>query len=294
MTIGEKIKKFRNEKAMTQSELAGGFITRNMLSLIESDAAQPSLPTILYLAERLNVPVGVIVEDEKYEAFYRRASVINNIRKAYSDGNYRICVELCDKTDADAEDNELNLIRAESYLGIAKEDFSEGNLKSSCNSFDMACEYATKTYYNTCHVLAEANCYCNYMRDISPSLFADCAEAEVYREMAFSDEFCRYTDIIEKIDAGTVTELSEIKFRDSVYSSLAQAKLTLKRGDYGEAYELMMAILNLDASVPSPIIYDIFKDLEVCCREKGDFKGAYEYSGSKVVMLERLLSDERF
>jgi len=54
----------------------------------------------------------------------------------------------------------------------------------------------------------------------------------------------------------------------------------------------MFKILNSDQSVPKPIIYDIFKDLEVCCRELGDFKGAYEYSGNKVVMLERLLAGD--
>ena len=39
-------------------------------------------------------------------------------------------------------------------------------------------------------------------------------------------------------------------------------------------------------------MYDAFRELEQCCRENGDFKGAYEYSNAKVLMLERLLSDE--
>ena len=43
MNIGKKIKKLRTSKLMTQSELAGSEITRNMLSRIENDAASPSL-----------------------------------------------------------------------------------------------------------------------------------------------------------------------------------------------------------------------------------------------------------
>ncbi len=39
MTIGEKIKKIRTAKLMTQSELAGSEITRNMLSRIENGFA---------------------------------------------------------------------------------------------------------------------------------------------------------------------------------------------------------------------------------------------------------------
>ena len=43
MNVGEKIRKLRLEKMMTQSELSGDQVTRNMLSLIEKDKAVPSL-----------------------------------------------------------------------------------------------------------------------------------------------------------------------------------------------------------------------------------------------------------
>ena len=53
--IGEKIRKFRKMRGMTQAELAGESITRNMLSLIENGGASPSLQTIEYLADRLGI-----------------------------------------------------------------------------------------------------------------------------------------------------------------------------------------------------------------------------------------------
>ena len=56
MNIGEKIRELRVAKLMTQAELAGTHITRNMLSCIENGSANPSLSTILYIAGRLNVP----------------------------------------------------------------------------------------------------------------------------------------------------------------------------------------------------------------------------------------------
>ena len=63
MNIGKKIKELRTEKLMTQSELAGAEITRNMLSRIENEAALPSLGTVLYLAERLGVPAGYLLSE---------------------------------------------------------------------------------------------------------------------------------------------------------------------------------------------------------------------------------------
>lgn len=47
MDIGKKIREIRTEKLMTQSQLAGDEITRNMLSRIENGAALPSLGTVM-------------------------------------------------------------------------------------------------------------------------------------------------------------------------------------------------------------------------------------------------------
>ena len=54
--LGKRIREARLFRKMTQSELAGDAITRNMLSLIESGTASPSVKTLQYLAERLGVP----------------------------------------------------------------------------------------------------------------------------------------------------------------------------------------------------------------------------------------------
>ena len=70
MNIGEKIRELRTAKLMTQSELAGSQITRNMLSCIENGTANPSLQTILYIASRLNVPAGFLLAEEGDEIVY--------------------------------------------------------------------------------------------------------------------------------------------------------------------------------------------------------------------------------
>ena len=91
LTTGEKIKKLRTDKMMTQSELVGDQITRNMLSRIESDEANPSLSTLLYLAKRLNVPAGYLIADEDEDDVYSKAFVIRDIKRAYVSKNYRVC-----------------------------------------------------------------------------------------------------------------------------------------------------------------------------------------------------------
>lgn len=58
---GKRIKEARILKKMTQSEVVGDFITRNMLSQIESGAATPSVKTLEYLAETLDIPIGELL-----------------------------------------------------------------------------------------------------------------------------------------------------------------------------------------------------------------------------------------
>ena len=69
----EKIKTLRNQRRMTQTALAGDQITRNMLSLIENGSALPSLSTILYLAERLDIPAGLLLARDQEELMYRKS-----------------------------------------------------------------------------------------------------------------------------------------------------------------------------------------------------------------------------
>ncbi len=287
MKIGEKIKKFRTEKSMTQSELAGNFITRNMLSLIESGSAQPSLPTVEYIAKRLNVPLGILVSDDDGEYFYRRMNAMENIHRTFEDKNYRICLALCEDMLDSVKDNELSLIIAECFLGIAKEEFCNGHLKKACETFDRAVEFARDTHYNTLHIQAEATVYCDYMRELSPTLYSESVEdTELPLSLADGDDFCRYLSSLKNL------ENCNNAFKNGIYVSLVNIKLLLSQNQHVKAMSSILELLNGSENIPMPIMYDLFCELEICCREVGDFKGAYEYSGSKVIMLEKLLSEE--
>ena len=109
MNIGRKIKELRVEKLMTQSELAGSEITRNMLSRIENGAALPSLGTILYLAQKLGVPAGYLLSEGDEEFLYIKTNAMKNIRRAYTDKNFELCRDICLST-FEKLDDELELI----------------------------------------------------------------------------------------------------------------------------------------------------------------------------------------
>ena len=84
MTMGQRILAARLAAGLSQRELAGEEITRNMLSSLEHDAANPSVATLRYLSKRLGKPIGYFLgEDGPSEAI-----------AAFEEGNYRRCREL--------------------------------------------------------------------------------------------------------------------------------------------------------------------------------------------------------
>lgn len=64
MKLGERLRAARLEAGLSQRQLCGGEITRNMLSQIENGSARPSMDTLRYLAGRLGKTVSFFLEEE--------------------------------------------------------------------------------------------------------------------------------------------------------------------------------------------------------------------------------------
>ncbi len=294
MNIGEKIKNLRMSKMITQQELAGDFITRNMLSRIEHGAALPSLPTVIYLANRLGVPAGFLLAEEENEFLYQKIRYMPNIRRAYQLGDYRICRELCLSVLSESDD-EIALLMAECALGIAKEEFFDGNLHNACYWFDTALRDADKTAYHTGHITAPAIVYFRYMRGISPSLSSYEATDLLPGERDFAawqDTFCRYALTMEQLERLQSLHSSDGEsVLDAQLTLHVQATLLQKRGEYAAAYEVLQRIL-ADEQAPVPVLlYSVLQDMELCCKALEDYKGAYEHALHKLSVHERLLTE---
>lgn len=97
--LGRRIREARLAKKMTQTEAAGDFITRNMLSQIESSTANPSLKTLEYLAGVLEIPVSSLIPDENEKE--ARAEISSNIliegKNLYNKGEYQKAADLAYK-----------------------------------------------------------------------------------------------------------------------------------------------------------------------------------------------------
>lgn len=292
MTIGEKIKELRQAKFMTQADLAGGQITRNMLSAIENGSALPSLGTLLYLSERLNVPAGFLLAEEGDETLYRKMNALANIKRAYDAGDFSVCRSLCQNA-AREPDDELLLLLAESDLELAKEAFDEGHLRHACRLFDEALEYAARGRYPIDRVKAEATVYFAYLERISPSLYSEILDADETTEFSWNSAFSSYVELLRLIEEGRTLEAESrlALLEEGFYRTHASILLQMQSGASALAKGALLSLLE-SGELKLPVErYEVLAALELCCKEEEDYKGAYEYATEKVQLAEQLLSD---
>lgn len=293
MNIGEKIRELRVAKLMTQSELAGSHITRNMLSCIENGSAQPSLSTILYIAERLNVPAGFLLAEEGDEIVYRKMNGLANIKRAYAAKDWLGCRSLC-LSDCPEPDDEISLLLADCDAEIAAEEFWKGKLRSSCRFFDEALSYAERTIYPTEHIEARARVYFRYMQRISVTLYSDVLDEEKPLKVRHLSSFSAYVDALDALDEGDCDKAAErisALDPDSFFTRHIHARRMMEASRFSESKTLLLQLLAADTPINEVELYTVLCELEICCRETEDFKGAYRYASEKVQLLEQLLKE---
>lgn len=87
MELGEKLRQARLEAGLSQRQLCGDTITRNMLSQIESGKASPSMNTLRFLAAQLGKSVGYFLEEQ--ETLSPNVECLAAARRFYAEKDYR-------------------------------------------------------------------------------------------------------------------------------------------------------------------------------------------------------------
>ena len=90
MKLGQRLKQARLDAGLSQRQLCGDEITRNMLSQIENGSARPSMATLFYLASRLGKPVSFFLEENEASP---NQSLLTAARDAYSSGDCAAAME---------------------------------------------------------------------------------------------------------------------------------------------------------------------------------------------------------
>ena len=91
MKLGQLLKQTRLEAGLSQRQLCGEKITRNMLSQIENGSAKPSMDTLRYLAQRLGKPISYFLGEN---AVSPSQDAVRQARIAWTQHDYATALEL--------------------------------------------------------------------------------------------------------------------------------------------------------------------------------------------------------
>lgn len=172
--LGKRIKEARLRKKMTQSEVVGDFITRNMLSQIESGTAFPSIKTLEYLSKVLEIPIYYLMPDggagENSEE-KGSDSLLDTLlcgKTQYRAKQYESAIkivtpllnEISNSPDAPiyppALYDEAAAILSRAYLALAREQVKEQKIQQAVCNAKKASEYAAEGLYSSREVRTEA------------------------------------------------------------------------------------------------------------------------------------------
>ncbi len=276
MTPGEKIRRLRRERHMTQEMLAGNKITRNMLSQIEKGNAQPSLPTLLYLAERLEMPVGYFFCEESEELVLHKMKIMPRLLSLYRAGSYTECLRLFEKELGECDD-ELGYLMASASFFCGKKAWQNGAFESALGYLSQALDYAGETVYPTDWIRAG----CRVLMPIAANVQTPLWD---FNENSYNDalRLAGCTDVY----AYLMEDRHHI-FENHFYAEHLRARSLLKNGQYTDALVILDKIEaeKGNSAITAFLLFRTYLDMEVCYRELGDYEGAYRYSTKRLSLL---------
>ena len=278
MTLGQKLKQTRLARGMTQSQVVGDRITRNMLSQIENDLASPSVGTLEYLASVLNVRLSWLLADEQEEA---EAGRTQRLRELLKRGEYAACLDLAPEHTPDDEQ----------ALALAMAAAQCAQRALEAERFDTARHLARQgLLWNSGSVYESAELTL-HLRDI----LARCAQrtGPGQEEAAFTEYRNAYAAQSARVryhlamaryqlecgkTAAAEAELQAVPAppeENRAEYRILQARLAAATGRYAEA---MPALRRAEASGPLPKLLEreLLQTMELAARELQDYKTAYE------------------
>lgn len=154
MTLGQKIKSARLARGMTQKELVGDAITRNMLSKIENDAATPSVRTLNYLARALDLPASYLLGDAGLSDG-SAPDGLDEARSAYRQGRWLDCLTALNADKKASSTDEGYLLHAQAGAAAAREALAQGDHAAARELAESALYYNQESMYYTASLDAQ-------------------------------------------------------------------------------------------------------------------------------------------
>lgn len=264
MELGEKLRAARLEVGLSQRQLCGDVITRNMLSQIENGAARPSIDTLRYLAGRLGKSLSYFLEDQAVTS--PNLQTMEQARTAYSSGAYSQAQELLTqyRSPDPVFDWEFHLLLALCLMALAKQATAEDRRPYAEDLLHQAARAGGETPYFSPVMERERLLL---LAEVSPAPVTEAALIADDRELLLRAEAA----LARNDPARCAAYLDAAQNRDAPRWHLLRGEADFAKKDYSAA---AAHFHRAEEAYPLQTV----PQLEACYRELGDFKRAYEYA----------------
>ena len=253
MELGEKIRAARLEKGLSQRQLCGEQMTRNMLSQIENGSARPSMKTLQYLAQQLQRPVSYFLEEQAVTSVNQQCMVDARIALALEDlAALRQALDGFRGPD-DVFYEEYRLLEFLWHQKKARQAMEAGMAPYAVTLLTRAQEmdglYITRQLRRDNRIL---------LAMAGGSITVDNVDMELLLLAKQAQEPRRQMEIL-----GAAEDKTSAAWNGAQAQALfALEEYALARDCYEKAGQSK----------------DIYHRLEICCRELGDYENAYRYA----------------
>lgn len=264
MELGEKIKQARLEAGLSQRQLCGDTVTRNMLSQIENGSARPSMDTLRFFAARLGKTLSYFLEEDA--VLSPNQAVMSCAREAFDSGNWEAVLEsLQDFREPDALFcRERDLLTALATVALAENALKQGR--------DLLVRQLLE------ELQIPENSYCApELRRHRGLILGEAApeeRARICRELPSMDQelLLRAEDALSRGDSLRSEQLLEAAEDKTDHGwNLLRGQTHMARGQYTKA---AVCFLRVEERYPQVC----YPKLEQCYRELGNYEKAYEYA----------------
>lgn len=149
MELGQKLKQARLNAGLSQRQLCGDYISRNMLSLIENGSAKPSMDTLRYFSQILGKPISFFLEEDAITS--PNQEIMAQARQFYAAGESGSAMKALENySPEDAVfDYEYGLLLALCAMDLAEKAIADGKTVYAENLLEKAQQAASVTPYCT-------------------------------------------------------------------------------------------------------------------------------------------------
>ncbi len=274
--LGRRIRERRKKLGITQAQLCGEYMTRNMLSRIETGDASPSLDTLLFIAQKLKMPPSYFLcRDTKEEAEYTKTVRIKDARRLLGTGQFKKCIDVCSELPSD--DDEVSFIIVNAEIMMSLNDLDRGNLSDAKAHLENAQTALHQTVYMYSEMQSQIRVISLLIRSLMSGTPVSAKDLPDIPPVFFSRDRYFYVTALGLFDKDSLYPTPEGFISEkSVYKEHLTAKSLMEKGQYSDARIILEKIFN--EAPDSYCQYFALLDLEECCRLSDDYKGAYTHA----------------